>query len=122
MEINEEMFKAYDIRGIYPDDLNEEIINRVGRAVSMLTKAKKIVVGHDVRNSSPALTESLIKGLTDQGVDVDFVGQVSTEAIYFAVGSKGYEAGIIVTASHNPKEYNGVKVIKKGPEILSGQD
>lgn len=122
MEVNQSIFKAYDIRGIYPAEINEEVVYRVGKAVQLLTKAKKVIVGHDARLSSPALTQSLVRGLTEQGVNVDLAGLVSTDAVYFSVGKLCYDAGVMITASHNPKEYNGIKVLKSGAIVLSGPD
>ena len=117
-----EIFKAYDIRGVYPAEISEEIAYRVCKAVQLLTNAKKVIVGHDTRLSSPALAQSLVKGLTEQGVNVDLAGLVSTDAVYFSVGELGYDAGVVITASHNPKEYNGIKVLKSGAVALSGPD
>ena len=114
MKINPSIFKSYDIRGIYPEDLNEEAAYQIGRAFVEYTRAKKIAVGQDGRLSSPALFEALTKGIIEQGADVCDIGQLPTECLYFAVGFyDDYEAGIYITASHNPKEYNGFKMIKK---------
>lgn len=111
--INFSIFKSYDIRGIYPSELNEEAALAIGRAFIQHTKAKKVVVGRDMRLSSPMLHDALIRGILSQGADVFDMGEVMTEFIYFAVGNYSYDAGIMVTASHNPKEYNGLKMIKK---------
>ncbi|MFH1207456.1 MAG: phosphomannomutase/phosphoglucomutase [Patescibacteria group bacterium] len=118
MNINAKIFKSYDIRGIYPADLNEDTAYLVGQAFAQLTKAKKVVVGRDMRLGSPTLTEKLVAGLMSQGVDVDNIGQVPIDAVYFATGKFDYDGGIMTTASHNPKEYNGFKmVIKKGKSL-----
>jgi len=109
--INPSIFKAYDIRGIYPDDLNEEIAYRVGRALVIFTGAKTVVVGRDMRLSSVPLVREVIQGITDQGADVVDIGVVSTPMFNFTVAEyDDYEAGVMITASHNPKEYNGFKL------------
>ncbi len=111
MKINPTIFRSYDIRGIYPSELNEEIAFKIGQAFVKYTKAKNVVVGRDMRLSSPALFGSLSRGIIEMGCDVYNLGEVPTEIIYFAVGN--YEAGVMISASHNPKEYNGFKFIKK---------
>ncbi len=111
MQINPSIFKAYDIRGIYPRDLNEEAAYLVGRATVDITGAKTVVIGRDVRASSNSLFLALAKGVMEQGADVVDIGTVTTPMLNFAVGEyKEHEAGIMVTASHNPKEYNGLKL------------
>lgn len=111
MQITPSIFKAYDIRGIYPEDLNEEIAYRVGRAIVVLTGAKTVVIGRDARVSSNSLSEAIIRGVTDQGADAVDIGLVSTPMLNFAVAEyEEYEAGVMITASHNPKEYNGLKL------------
>ena len=125
MKINSSIFKSYDIRGIYPTDLNEKTAYLIGRGFIEYTEAKRVVVGRDMRLSSPTLFEALTKGIIDQGADVYNLGEVPTEFLYFAVGNYGYEAGIMITASHNPKEYNGFKMIKKEPNgfaMVRGKD
>jgi phosphomannomutase len=102
-------FKAYDIRGLYNKDINEELAYQVGVAYINYTHAKNVVVGMDMRASSPSLTQSLITGLTDAGADVIDIGLASTDMLYFANIHLGLEGGIEVTASHNSKEYNGLK-------------
>lgn len=120
MKTDQSIFKAYDIRGIYPTQLDEETFYRLGWAYAEIIKpTKPVVVGCDVRLSSPVLKESLINGLTDAGIDVVDIGLVSTEMYYFAVGNYGYGGGIQVTASHNPAEWNGAKMIKEGVVPLS---
>jgi phosphomannomutase len=113
MEINTNIFKAYDIRGIYPKDLNEEAAYSIGRAFARLSGAKKVVVGSDMRLSGPVLRKALINGITDEGVNVKDIGLVPIDAVYYCVGKLKDEAGIMVTASHNPAEYNGFKAVFK---------
>lgn len=113
MGINPKIFKAYDIRGIYPTDLNEDAAYKIGRAVVQVLKAKKIAVGRDIRESSPALFESLTRGITDQGADVLNLGLTASPMVYFASGSLGVDAAISMTASHNPPEWNGLKFCKR---------
>lgn len=125
MKVNPSIFKSYDIRGIYPDELNEKIAYQVGRAFVEYTSVKKIAVGRDARLSSPALFNSLIKSIADRGVDVSEIGMVPTECVYFAAGYYEYDGGIMITASHNPKIYNGFKMLKKqgnAIEIVRGID
>ncbi len=117
-EFNPKIFKSYDIRGIYPTDLNEDIALAVGQAYVKLTRSKKVAVGRDMRLGSPSLTKKLIEGLTSQGANVDDLGLVSIDQVYFAVGKYNYDSGIMVTASHNPKEYNGFKMMKKAEQGL----
>lgn len=107
------IFKAYDVRGIYPQQINEEIAYRIGRAYTLFTRARKIAVGRDMRLSSPSLTQALIRGLTDQGANVVNLGMISTDMLYFAVPHYQLEGGIMVTASHNPPEWNGLKFIRE---------
>lgn len=113
MKINPEIFKAYDIRGIYPSDLNEDIAYLIGRAVAFHTGAKRIAVGKDIRKSSDALEEKLVQGLTDQGADVIKIGLATTPMVYFSSWNLDVDAAIIITASHNPAEYNGFKLCFK---------
>lgn len=121
MKIDQQIFKAYDIRGVYPDQINEEIIYRIGQGYAKIIKpAKPVVVGCDVRISSPSLKNALISGLNDAGIDVVDIGTVSTEMYYFAVGNYGYGGGIQVTASHNPKEWNGAKMVRENVIPISG--
>jgi len=114
MTINPSIFKAYDIRGVYPTDLNEELAYRIAQAyVQYIQPQGKIGVGMDVRLCSPSLKKAVIEGLTDSGVDVLDVGLVSTDMIYFAVGYYHLAGGIQVTASHNPAEYGGLKMVRE---------
>lgn len=121
MNVNPGIFKAYDIRGIYPIELNDQIAYLVGRAFAVFIKPEKVVVCRDMRLSSPKLLSEVAKGLMDQGVDVIDVGMVSTDQYYFACTKTGLP-GIMVTASHNPKEYNGFKMVRKMPYLLSGDE
>jgi len=111
--VNLSIFRSYDIRGIYPTELDEETAYKIGQGFVEFTKAKKVVVGRDIRLSSPVLFEALTKGITTQGADVYNMGEVPTECLYFAVGHYNYDGGIVITASHNPKNYNGFKLVKK---------
>jgi len=114
MTIDASIFKAYDIRGVYPTDLNEELAYRIAQGYVQYVQPKgKVGVGMDVRLCSPKLKEAVIKGLTDAGVDVLDVGLISTDMIYFAVGNYGLAGGIQVTASHNPAEYGGLKMVRE---------
>jgi len=113
-------FKAYDIRGRVPDELNDDVAYRIGRAYVEFLGAKTVVVGHDIRLTSASLTDALVNGLTDAGADVTHIGQVGTEEVYFATFELGVDGGICVTASHNPMDYNGMKLVKKGSEPISG--
>jgi len=111
--INPEIFKAYDIRGIYPGEINKDVAYNIGRALVMFTQAKKIAVGNDMRVSSPEIEEGLINGITDQGADVVKIGLVSTPILYFSSWNLPIDAAVIITASHNPAEYNGMKLCFK---------
>lgn len=113
MKINPSIFKAYDIRGIYPDDINEETAYAIGRAIVCHTKANDIVIGKDIRLSSDALEEKLIAGIVDQGANVIKIGLTTTPMVYYASGKLAVDVGIIITASHNPAEYNGLKLCRK---------
>ncbi len=121
MRANPDIFKAYDIRGIYPVDLNEDIAYSIGRAFVSYLKVGKVIVGRDMRLSSPQLSEALASGLMDQGADVINIGLVSTDEYYHACATLGLP-GIVVTASHNPAQYNGFKMVKKMPQLLSGDE
>ncbi|MFT4304103.1 MAG: phosphomannomutase/phosphoglucomutase [Candidatus Woesearchaeota archaeon] len=115
-----EIFKAYDIRGIYPSQLNEDTVYKIGKAYAdMIGKGKKLVVGMDMRLSSPVLKEAIIKGITEQGVDVIDIDLASTPTFYFAVSKLQADGGMQISASHNPKEYNGVKIVGKNSYPVS---
>ena len=113
-------FKAYDIRGRVPDELNEEIVYRIGRAYADFLSPATVAVGRDIRLSSDSLCRALTKGLCDGGADVVDIGLCGTEEIYHATFSQGYDGGIMVTASHNPMDYNGMKLVQKGSRPISG--
>ncbi len=119
MAFDPSIFKAYDVRGIYPTQLDATIARAVGQAFVAEVQPKTVVVGHDVRLSGPELYDALIDGLTSAGADVVRIGGISTEQLYFAVAHFGYDAGIAVTASHNPGEYNGFKMVRAGSEPIS---
>ncbi len=122
MEITISCFKAYDIRGKVPSQLNEDVAYRVGRAFVEYLEAKTVVVGHDIRLTSESLTAALLKGITDAGADAINIGQCGTEEVYFSTFHLGVDGGICVTASHNPMDYNGMKLVKKGSRPISGDD
>lgn len=111
-------FKAYDIRGKVPSELNIDLAYKVGRAFAKQQNAKRVVIGRDVRESSPKLAESLAKGLTDAGCDVIDLELCGTEMIYFGTPHLDADGGIMITASHNPPEYNGLKFVKKGSKPM----
>jgi len=113
-------FKAYDVRGIVPDTLNEDIAYRIGRAFAEVLNARKVVVGYDVRLSSPSLAAALAKGLMDSGADVHDIGLCGTEEVYHATAHFQMDGGIMVTASHNPMDYNGMKFVREGARPISG--
>ena len=113
-------FKAYDIRGRVPDELNTDVAYRIGRAFAAKILPTKVVVGHDIRLSSPEICDALIEGLRDSGVDVYHIGECGTEEIYFATSHFNMDGGIVVTASHNPKDYNGMKLVREGSRPISG--
>ncbi len=113
-------FKAYDVRGRVPDQLNEEIARRIGRAYAEVVKPQQVVVGHDIRLSSEAIKAAVTQGLLEQGVDVYDIGLCGTEEIYFATSHAGMDGGIAITASHNPKDYNGMKFVREESRPISG--
>ncbi|MBR3624601.1 MAG: phosphomannomutase, partial [Selenomonadaceae bacterium] len=98
MNITTEAFGAFDVRGIYPENINEEIAYRIGRALPGLFDMKNVVVGYDIRLSSKSLTDALVKGLTESGADVSSAGLIGTEMIYFATSFYGFDGGVMVTA------------------------
>ena len=113
-------FKAYDVRGIYPGELDEEGAYAIGRAYVEEFEPRRIAVGHDMRLSAPAMTDAVMRGAAEAGADVLELGLVGTEMVYFAVGELGLEGGIAVTASHNPKEYTGMKIVRRGALPVGG--
>jgi phosphomannomutase len=112
--LDAEVFKAYDVRGIYPGELDEDGAEAIGRAYVEQFEPRRMAVGRDMRVSSPAMQQALMRGATAAGADVLDLGLVGTEMLYFAVGSLGLEGGIMVTASHNPKQYTGMKLVRRG--------
>jgi phosphomannomutase len=112
--INPKIFKAYDIRGLYPSEINSETAYNIGRALIEFSKAKKIAVGRDMRMSSPELEEELIRGINDQGADAVKIGLVSTPMAYFSSWRLEVDVAVVITASHNPAQYNGMKFCFKG--------
>lgn len=122
--LDESIFKAYDIRGVYPDTLDEDVARDIGRAfVSQLgLSGSRVVVARDMRLSGEALEKAFIEGVTESGADVLDLGMISTDALYFAVGHLGESGGAMITASHNPKEYNGLKLCREKAIALSGDE
>jgi phosphomannomutase len=118
--LDPKVFKAYDVRGIYPVELDEEGAYAIGRAYVEQFEPHRIAVGHDMRLSSPSMTEAVVRGAAEAGADVIEVGLVGTEMVYFAVGELGLDGGIAVTASHNPKEYTGMKIVRRGALPVGG--
>jgi phosphomannomutase len=113
-------FKAYDVRGRVPDQLNEDISRRIGRAFAEVVSPRKVVVGHDIRLTSESIKSALVEGLLEQGVEVFDIGLCGTEEIYFATSHANMDGGIVVTASHNPKDYNGMKFVREESRPISG--
>ena len=113
-------FKAYDVRGRVPDQLNDDIARRIGRAYADVVKPRQVVVGHDIRLTSEAIKAAVTEGLLEQGVDVYDIGLCGTEEIYFATSHAGMDGGIAITASHNPKDYNGMKFVREESRPISG--
>jgi phosphomannomutase len=115
------VFKAYDVRGVYPTELDEEGAYAVGRAYVEQFEPKRVAVGRDMRESSPGVAAAVREGAADGGADVLDLGLVGTEMVYFAVGSLGLDGGIMVTASHNPKQYTGMKIVRRGALPVGGE-
>ena len=120
--MNPDIFKAYDVRGVYPGEVNEEAARGIGAAFVTYLEAKRIAVGRDMRLSSPALAAAFIEGATAQGADVVDYGMMATDMMYFAVVRDGHDGGAQITASHNPKQYNGMKMVRKEAFPLSGEE
>ena len=114
------IFKAYDVRGLYPDQLNEDLARQIGRAFVAYLDAKRIAVARDMRVSSPSLAAAFIEGAREQGADVVDYGMLGTDMLYYAVARDHLDGGAQVTASHNPKQYNGMKMVRKQAFPLSG--
>lgn len=118
--MNWDSFRAYDIRGVYPTDLDEEAYYRIAKAYTYLFHPRTMVVGMDARESGPALKKSLTDGFLDAGVNVVDIGGITTDMLYYAVGaSEEYSGGIVVSASHNPRQYNGAKMVREKAAAIS---
>ncbi len=115
-------FKAYDVRGRVPDQLNATIAYRIGRAFAQYLNASHVVVGHDIRLTSPMLCDAVIEGICDSGCDVTHIGECGTEEIYFATSNGRFDGGLMVTASHNPVDHNGMKFVREQSRPISGDD
>ena len=115
-------FKAYDLRGRIPSELNDDVAYRVARGYAQFLTPKRVVVGRDIRLSSTELADAVCRGLTDSGVDVDDIGVCGTEGVYFATFDGGYDGGIMITASHNPPDYNGMKFVREQSKPISGDN
>jgi phosphomannomutase len=119
--LDAKVFKAYDVRGIYPSELDEDGARAIGRAFVEVFGPKRIAVGHDMRVTSPSMAEAAIAGAAEAGAAVLELGLVGTEMVYFAVGELGLDGGIAVTASHNPKDYTGLKIVREGALPVGGE-
>ena len=119
--LDPKVFKAYDVRGIYPDELDEAGAEAIGCAYVEQFEPRRIAVGRDMRLSSPAMQDAVMRGAAAAGADVLDLGLVGTEMVYFAVGSLGLEGGVMVTASHNPKQYTGLKLVRRGALPVGGE-
>jgi phosphomannomutase len=120
MPLDPDIFKAYDVRGIYPGEVDEDAARAIGAAFASYLRAGRIAVGRDMRLSSPPLSAAFIDGANSQGTDVVDYGMISTDMLYFAVARDGHDGGVQITASHNPKQYNGMKMVGKEARPLSG--
>ena len=120
--INTSIFKAYDVRGLYPGEVNEDAARQIGRAFVAYLKAKRIAVSRDMRVSSPSVAAAFIDGARQQGADVVDYGMLATDMMYFAVARDGHDGGAQITASHNPKQYNGIKLVRREAFPLSGEE
>lgn len=127
-KIKETIFRAYDVRGIYPDELNEEVAYKIGQALVLFLKSSiqhlassiKIVVGRDCRLSSPKIFKAFAKGAVEQGAEVIDIGLVPTDALYFALNFLNFDGAVMITASHNPPQYAGIKMVARGPKYICG--
>jgi phosphomannomutase len=120
MALDPKVFKAYDVRGLYPSELDEEGARAIGRAYVEQFEPKSIAVGRDMRLSSPTMHESFVRGACEAGTDVVDIGMVGTEMLYHAVGALGLDGGATITASHNPKDYTGAKIVRRGALPVGG--
>src|SRR5947208_10107473 len=119
--LDPKVFKAYDVRGIYPTQLDENGAYAIGRAYVEQFEPRRIAVGRDVRLASPTIAKATIEGAADGGAEVLDLGLVGTEMVYLAVGDQGLDGGIMVTASHNPKEWIGMKIVRRGALPVGGE-
>jgi len=120
LSLNPDIFKAYDVRGVYPGEIDEAAARAIGAGFVAYLKARRVGLGRDMRLSSPALAAAFIDGATSQGADVVDYGMIPTDLLYFAVASDGLDGGVEITASHNPKQYNGMKLVRREALPLSG--
>jgi phosphomannomutase len=120
MALDPKVFKAYDVRGLYPSELDEEGAEAIGRAYVEQFEPKAIAVGRDMRLSSPTMHAAFVRGASGAGADVVDIGMVGTEMLYFAVGELGLDGGATITASHNPKDYTGAKIVRRGALPVGG--
>src|SRR5438874_7625823 len=118
--INPAIFKAYALRGLDPQEVIEEAARLIGRGFVAYLQAKRIAVSRDMRLSSPSIAAAFIEGAREQGADVVDYGMMGTDMLYFAVARDGHDGGVQITASHNPKEYNGIKMVRQEAFPLSG--
>src|SRR5262249_22541625 len=119
--IDSRIFKAYDVRGVYPTEFDDEAAYLIARALVQFLAADAIAVGRDMRVSSPALARAVLRGITDQGADAVDLDMTTTDELYFAVGKLNYPGGVMITASHNPKQYNGMKMCRAQAVALSSE-
>jgi phosphomannomutase len=119
--LDPKVFKAYDVRGIYPGEIDEDGAYAIGRAYVQQFEPRRVAVGRDMRLSSPEMAAAVIAGASDEGAEVLDLGLVGTEMVYFAVGSLGLDGGVMVTASHNPGEYTGMKILRRGALPVGGE-
>src|SRR5689334_4902776 len=122
LHLNPDIFKAYDVRGTYPDQVNEDGARAIGAAFTAYLKARRIAVGRDMRLSSPSIAAAFIDGAVSQGANVVDYGMIATDMLYFAVARDGHDGGVQITASHNPKQYNGMKMVRREAFPLSGEE
>ena len=118
--VDPSVFKAYDIRGIYPDQIDEDLVYKIGQAYVKFLQPNTVAVGHDIRLCEESFKDVLLESLSDAGVNVVDLGLISTDQMYFAVADLGLDGGIMATASHNPKEYGGLKLVRKKAAPISG--
>src|SRR5215510_13592291 len=118
--IDPSIFKAYDIRGVYPEQINGDLARQIGAAFIDYLGATRIAVGRDIRLSSPELATGFIRGAASRGCEIVDIGVVGTDMLYYAVARHDFDGGAIITASHNPKQWNGIKMVRRGAYALSG--